>query len=161
MKQSVHPWLSVIAVKVGLNPRVIGKSFNIWPVAAIQDRLVLLNLASLQSVDFIWRSAHRDEECTRFAEPALRPISCGRSESDAERVLSMEKNIAGFHGTKFAIRPMESRSKAQIAFFSLAVPTHYDGIFMGSGNDKTRIDLDTGSESESSGAADDLDTKDF
>jgi hypothetical protein len=64
---------------------------------------------SPESVDDMWRIAHRLKEWRDFADLSLRFISCGTSEADAERILSLERNIAGLCGTRFGIRSMEAR----------------------------------------------------
>jgi hypothetical protein len=57
----------------------------------------------------MWRIAHRHAGWEILSDIALRFISSGTSEADAERVLSMERNIAGLHGTRFGIQGMRSR----------------------------------------------------
>jgi hypothetical protein len=47
-----------LAVNVGWNPGKIGKIFNVWLFAPIQDLLFLQNPTLLSSADFMWRAAH-------------------------------------------------------------------------------------------------------
>jgi hypothetical protein len=101
----------------------------------------------------MWRSAHRYKEWAGFAELAIRLVSCATSESDAERVLSMAKNIAGLHGTRFAIGPMEARLRAQVARFS-PVRTAHDDHENAEGSDGDQI-----SDEESSDIGDDSDSE--
>jgi hypothetical protein len=49
-----------------------------------------------------------------FAELALRIVSCTTSESDAERILSMQKSVAGLHGTRFTIAGMTDRLRGRM-----------------------------------------------
>jgi hypothetical protein len=57
----------------------------------------------------IWRAAHRFEEWPGLSELAVRLMTCGTSEADAERLLPMHRKIAGLHGTRFGIPSMEAR----------------------------------------------------
>jgi hypothetical protein len=36
-------------------------------------------------------------------------VTCGTSEADAERLFSMQRNIAGLHWTRFGLPSMEAR----------------------------------------------------
>jgi hypothetical protein len=56
----------------------------------------------------IWRAVHRFEEWYALSELALRLVTCGMSEADAERLFSMQCNIAGLHGTRFGLPSMEA-----------------------------------------------------
>jgi hypothetical protein len=106
-------------------------------------------------------AAHRYDEWAEFAERALRLISCATSESDAERVLSMEKNVAGLHGTRFSFRTMEARLRVQTADFSPAVANHIDGVLTGTGDDEVVRAEYGSSDDESSEVGNDSDTEDF
>jgi hypothetical protein len=44
-----------------------------------------------------------------LSEFALQMMTCGPSEADAERSLSMQRNIAGLHGTRFGLLLMDAR----------------------------------------------------
>jgi hypothetical protein len=57
----------------------------------------------------IWRAADRFEEWSALSELALRLVTCGTSEADAEGLLSMQRIIAGLHGTRFGLPSMETR----------------------------------------------------
>jgi hypothetical protein len=72
----------------------------------------------------------------------------------------MEKNVAGLHGTRFSLRTMEARLRAQTAHFSPAVATHIDGVLAGSGDDEAVRAEDSRSDDESSEVGDDSDTED-
>jgi hypothetical protein len=59
-------------------------------------------------------SLHGNESsvCSRernLSELALRLVTCGTPEADAERLLSMQRNTAGLHGTRFGLPSMEAR----------------------------------------------------
>jgi hypothetical protein len=69
----------------------------------------LLDLDLREDRNQIWRTAHRFEEWSSFSEMAVRLVTCGTSEADAERILSMQRNIAGLHGTRFGLSSMEAR----------------------------------------------------
>jgi hypothetical protein len=97
----------------------------------------------------MWRSVHRYKEWVGFAELAIRLVSCATSESDAERVLSMVKNIAELHGTRFAIGTIEARLRGQVAGFS-PVRTAHDDHENADGSDG-----DPNSDEESSDIGDD------
>jgi hypothetical protein len=74
-------------------------------------------------------SLHGNESsiCSRerdLSELALRLVTCGRSEADADGLLSMQHNIAGLHGTHFGLPSMKERlrewtnrlTQAQVSF---------------------------------------------
>jgi hypothetical protein len=42
-------------------------------------------------------------------------MSCGTSEADAERLFSLERNIAGLHGTRFSLPGMVARLRLALA----------------------------------------------
>jgi hypothetical protein len=144
---------------VDVDPVRIGTIFSAWLFAPIQDVPFLQNPAALPSTDLIWCTGHRHEEWAEFTELALRLISCTTSESDTERVLSMEKNVAGLHGTRFAIRTMEARLTVQTPHFSPVVATCLDGALAGSGVDQdARAEYDN-SDDEQSEVGDDSDSE--
>jgi hypothetical protein len=49
-----------------------------------------------------------------FADLALRLVSCGVSEADAEGISSIQENISSLHGTRFGIRTMDARLRNAI-----------------------------------------------
>jgi hypothetical protein len=152
--------ISELPVKPGVDLVRIGTLFSVELFAPIWDVPVLQNSASLPSGDLIWPAGHRYEECAEFADLVLQLISCATSESDAERVLSMEKNVTGLHGTRFSIRTIEARFRAQTAHFSPAVPSCVEGALTGRGVDQdVRAESDN-SDDEQSEVGDDSDTED-
>jgi hypothetical protein len=56
-----------------------------------------------------WGTAHRFEDWQPFSEFAEHLVTCGTSEADAERILSMRRNVEGLHGARFGLRSMEAR----------------------------------------------------
>jgi hypothetical protein len=65
--------------------------------------------------DSMWRAAHRHAKWAELAELALPFVSCTTSESDAERILSMQKkkkNVARLHETRFTISGMMDRLRS-------------------------------------------------
>jgi hypothetical protein len=44
-----------------------------------------------------------------LSELALRIVTCETSEADVERLLSIQRNIAGLHGTRFGLPSMDAR----------------------------------------------------
>jgi phosphoribosylformylglycinamidine (FGAM) synthase-like amidotransferase family enzyme len=65
-----------------------------------------------ESVNSLWRIAHRYEKRTVFAELAVRLIPSGVSEAGTDRALSMQRNIGGLHGTRFRITIMKARLRS-------------------------------------------------
>jgi hypothetical protein len=57
-----------------------------------------------------------------FAELGLRIVPCTTSESDAERILSMQKSVAGLHGTRFTIAGMTDRLRGRMLSRELIAP---------------------------------------
>jgi hypothetical protein len=115
--------ISDLAVKVSGSPSKIGEIWDVWLFAPIQDLPFLPNQASLPSADLMWRAGHRYQESAEFADRALRFISCATSESDAERVLSMEKTSPGFmeSDSRFPQWKLDSQLK-QPTFLLVQVP---------------------------------------
>jgi hypothetical protein len=61
-------------------------------------------------------SFHRNESSIpslewNLSKLALRLVTCGTAETDSERLLSMQRKIAGLHGTRFGRPSMEARLK--------------------------------------------------
>jgi hypothetical protein len=69
-------------------------------------------------------------------------------------------NVAGLHGTRFSIRTMEARLRAELAHFSHAVATWVDGTLAGSGCDQDARSEHGNSDDEQSEVGDDSDTED-
>jgi hypothetical protein len=72
----------------------------------------------------------------------------------------MEKNVAGLHGTRFSIRAMEVRLKAQTAHFSPAAPSCVDDALTSSGVDQDIRPESDNPDDEQSEVGDDSDTED-
>jgi hypothetical protein len=69
----------------------------------------LQHLDGSEEPNVIWRAVHRFEKCSALFELALRLVTCGTSEADAKRLLSMKRNIARLHGTRSGLPSMEVR----------------------------------------------------
>jgi hypothetical protein len=119
MYQLARSRILQLAVQVGskldlqLDMELIGATFDKWLFSHPDDIPFLFGRRSPTSVDDMWRIAHRHAGWEIMADLALRFISCGTSEADAERVLSMQRNIAGLHGTRFGIEGMRARMIGQ------------------------------------------------
>jgi hypothetical protein len=108
----------------------------------------------------MWRAVHRYQEWAEFADLALPLISCATSETDAERVWSMEQNVARLHGTRFSLPTTDARLRAYRAGFSPAGTSHIDSLFAGCGDDDIVIADHGSSNDESSEVRDDLEAED-
>jgi hypothetical protein len=102
-------WIESFSEKLGFDPETMKARFNDWLFNPPAEVPFLSDSAASLCVDEIWRVAHRYPVWSQFADLALRLVSCSTSESDAERILSLEKNIAALHGTRFSIPGMEAR----------------------------------------------------
>lgn len=107
--EMAHARIGDLAARLGSNPEETLTLFDSWLFDSAQENRFVLDPSARESVNSMWRIAHRYEKWSTFADLALRLISCGTSEADAERVLSMQKNIASLHGTRFGISTMEAR----------------------------------------------------
>jgi hypothetical protein len=114
--------ITTLGQKLGLDPELVMTRMNSWLFAPLDEARVLLDSIALSSPDQIWRAAHRYDQWSGFAELALRLVSCSTSESDAERVLSMQKSIAALHGTRFGIRGIEARLRCHLANETFSSP---------------------------------------
>jgi hypothetical protein len=95
--------------KLEFDLEMVRVMMNTWLFGSPRDAPFLLDPRALIDTDQIWRVAHRYDRWSKFSELALRFVSCSTSESDAERILSMQKNIAALHGTRFGIPGLEAR----------------------------------------------------
>jgi hypothetical protein len=80
-----------------------------------KSEITFLRDSPRDSANALWRFAHRYQGWEVFVDLALIFISSGTSEADAERVLSMERYIAGLHGTRLGIRSMTARVRGLLA----------------------------------------------
>jgi hypothetical protein len=104
-----------LAGRLGLDAEQMGILFDHWLLRSAEETPFVLDQAAHESVNCLWRIAHRYQMWAPFADLALRLISCGVSEADAERLLSLQRNIAGLHGTRFGIATMEARLRSRTA----------------------------------------------
>jgi hypothetical protein len=101
-----------VAQKLGYDPNLttIRAMYDRWLFAPRSEIPFLSGTRiELLSANEMWRTAHRYTGWEIFAGIALRFVASGTSEADAERVLSMQRNIAGLHGTRFGIQGMRAR----------------------------------------------------
>jgi hypothetical protein len=98
-----------LSIRLGLDPTETLSSHNHWLFDSAEKTTFVLDQSARESANFMLRIAHRYERWSNFTDLALRLISFGVSEADAERVLSIQKNIGGLHGTRFGITTMEAR----------------------------------------------------
>jgi hypothetical protein len=87
-------------------------------------------------------------------------MSCATSESYLERVLTIEKNVAGLHESRFSLLTMEAGLRAQTAHFSQAGATYIDDRLAGCGDDDVVRAEDGSSDNESSKGRGDSDNED-
>jgi hypothetical protein len=94
------------------NPEAMIFLYSQWLFDPGRDTQFVLDQSARESVNSLWRVVYRYEEWTAFADLALHLDSCWVSEADAQRVLSMQINIAGLYGTRFGIRTMDPRLRS-------------------------------------------------
>jgi hypothetical protein len=104
--------IEAISARLMLDKEAMKTMFRMWLFGDM--KVVSFLNESPESVNEMWRIAHRLKEWRNFAEVSLRFISCATSEADAERILSVERNIAGLCGTRFGIRSMEARLRGHL-----------------------------------------------
>jgi hypothetical protein len=107
--ETARPRIIDLAGRLGLDTEQMGARYDQWLFNPSKEISFARDEAAHESVNSLWRRAHRYEMWASFADRALRFVSSGVSEADAERILSMQKNIAGLHGTRFGIPTMEAR----------------------------------------------------
>jgi hypothetical protein len=103
MYERAYVYIEGFAQKLGIDPGCAVRQFDIW---LFDDPLEIPWLRHVQDTpcaNRMWREAHRWKDWEDFSDLALRLISCATSESDAERVLSLEKDVIGYHGTQFRL----------------------------------------------------------
>jgi hypothetical protein len=88
--------IAELARRLELNPEVMIILYNHWVFDPARDTQFVLDQSAKESVNSLWRVSHRYERWIAFADLALRLVSCGLSEADAERVLSMQKTSQVF-----------------------------------------------------------------
>jgi hypothetical protein len=69
----------------------------------------LANPRKITCINEMWRGAHIWRAWKQFSELALRLITTTTSESDAERLLSLEKDVIGHHGARFTCDGLRDR----------------------------------------------------
>jgi hypothetical protein len=102
-------YLRTFAANLGLDEPSTIALFDRWLFSAAPEVPFLQRLNGSEEPNMIWRAAHRFEEWSALSELALRIVTYGMSEADTERLLSMQCNIAGLHGTRFSLPSMEAR----------------------------------------------------
>jgi hypothetical protein len=90
--------IRMIAINSNLDEHEIMQQFDKWQFHSATGLPFLQDVTSSQNQNLICRTAHRFEDWASFPELALRFITCGTSEADAERIISMQRNIVGLHG---------------------------------------------------------------
>jgi hypothetical protein len=160
--QTARPRIIELAGRLGLDPEHMGALYDLWLFGPPEEIPFALDEAAQGSVNSLWRIAHRYEKWTSFADLALRLVSSGVSEADAERILSMQKNIAGLHGTRFGRTTMEARIRMLSAVSNRETQQirrgDVMGVPMGEG-DEEKGDASIGEESDSD-TTDDSDSDD-
>jgi hypothetical protein len=89
--------------------------FDRWRFSGALEVPFLQHLDGREEPNMIWRAAHRFEEWFALSEFALPLVTCGTSEADTERLLSMQCNIAGLHGTSFDLPSMEANLREWVS----------------------------------------------
>jgi hypothetical protein len=101
-------YLGTFAANLGLDKSSTIAFFDRWLFSAVPEVPFLQYLDGSEEPNMIWRAAHRSEDWFALSEFALWFMTCGTSEADAERLLLMQRNIAGLHGTRFGLPFMEA-----------------------------------------------------
>jgi hypothetical protein len=86
--------LRIFATNLGLDESGTITLFDRWLFSAAPAVPFLQHLDGSEEPNMIWRAAHRFEEWLALSELALELMTCETSEADAERLLSMQGNIA-------------------------------------------------------------------
>jgi hypothetical protein len=102
-------YLRTLAANLGLDQSSRITLFDRWLLSAAPESLFLQHLDDSEEPNVIWRAARRFEEWPALSELALQFVTCGVSEADTEHLLSMQRNAAGLHGTRFGLLFMEAR----------------------------------------------------
>jgi hypothetical protein len=102
-------YLRTFAANLGLDESSTIALFDRWLFSAAPEVSLLHHLDGSEEPNMIWRAVHRFEEWSALSELALRLVTCGMSEADTERLLSMQRKIAGLHGKRFGLPSMEAR----------------------------------------------------
>jgi hypothetical protein len=66
-------------------------------------------------VNDLWRKAHAFPDCKEMSGVVLRIITCGASEADAERVISLQRSRAGVNATHYGIDSMKARLRGRLS----------------------------------------------
>jgi hypothetical protein len=101
--------LRTIAANLGLDEPSTIALFDRWLFSAAPDVSFFQHLDGSEEPNMIWRAANRFEEWSSLSELTLRLATCGTSEANTKRVLSMQRNIAGFYRTRFSLPSIEAR----------------------------------------------------
>jgi hypothetical protein len=101
-------FITEFATKIGMTDNA-SDLFNRW---LFDDPTTIPWLATrlqINSINDMWRGAHPWRGWQQFSDLALRLITATTSESDAERLLSLEKDVIGHHGTRFTCDGLRNR----------------------------------------------------
>jgi hypothetical protein len=101
--------LNTFAANLGLDESITIALVDRWLFSAASEAPFLQHLDRSEEPNMIWRVAHRFEEWSALSKLALQLVTCRTSEADAKRLLSMQRNIAGLHETRFGLPSMEPR----------------------------------------------------
>jgi hypothetical protein len=101
--------ISHIAAKRGFSDSPIKRRLDVWLFDAAHEIPFLGDSRDKECPNSMWRTAHRFGEWAQFAVVALRLITCTTSEMDADRLFSVQRNVAGLRATRFGLPTMEAR----------------------------------------------------
>jgi hypothetical protein len=102
-----------LAVKLGMSPIQSIQCFHHW--IEMTDEALHFPLLGDRSPDAIWRHAHQYHDWRDFAQIALRIVTLGTSEVDAERIISTHRDIVSFQGTRYSHETLRSRRQLRIS----------------------------------------------
>jgi hypothetical protein len=107
--------IKCFACRMDLDVSATARQLDTWLYGGCDDIVFLQSFQLGDFPDTLWRKAHRFGPWSVFSDLALRFITCGTSEADAERVFSLQKHFAGLHGTRLGVRTMSSRIRGYMA----------------------------------------------
>jgi hypothetical protein len=128
--------ISRLLAKVDHDSDIVLGRFNEWLFADPAKVAFLQDTNAIGHYNSMWRAAHRHAKWMALADVALRLVSCVTSESDAERILSLQKNLAGLHGTRFTITGMADRLRSRILSREVTAPDLIPRVSEQPGNDE-------------------------
>jgi hypothetical protein len=102
-----------LAQKLGMSPDESIQCLHNWIEMAVET--LRFPVLGDRSPDTIWRHAHQYDEWRDFSELAIRIITLGTSEADAERIISVHRDLASLKGTRYSHRTLQSRLQLRIS----------------------------------------------